>query len=334
VSDPSGAAGHFPAVGVVLQREVAPEDVANYARLIEDLGYDDIWIVEDLHFAGAIATAAAVLAATRRVTVGIGILPATVRNPVFAAMELAALLRGHPGRELIVGLGHGIPEWMAAVGAATAAPVATLVETIGVVRRLLAGDTVDLDGDTVTVHGARLEFPPAQVPRLLAGVRGPRSLQALADVADGVLLAEPSAPGYVAWARRQLGAAADTATVATYDWLSVDDDRATALDRLRSTLAHRPGGLAEPGLRRHLEPLAYAEELRALIDRAPDESALAAGLAPAWIADLAVAGTPDDCRRALERRGAAGATRTALHPDPGRRAEQLRALAAVLPGRR
>ena len=49
----------------------------------------------------------AVLSTTERLDVGIGNLPAVVRNPVFAAMELATLAGIYPGR-LIAGIQVGV----------------------------------------------------------------------------------------------------------------------------------------------------------------------------------------------------------------------------------
>jgi hypothetical protein len=49
------------------------------------------------------------LAATTRIAVGIGIMPAGARNVCFAAMEPATLAQLYPGR-LIAGIGHGMPD--------------------------------------------------------------------------------------------------------------------------------------------------------------------------------------------------------------------------------
>ena len=96
-----------PSVGVMLQRHVDPALIPHRARLFESLGFDDVWVVEDRYFSGGIAQAGAVLSATERLDVGIGNLPAVVRNPVFAAMELATLAGIYPGR-LIAGIQVGV----------------------------------------------------------------------------------------------------------------------------------------------------------------------------------------------------------------------------------
>ena len=108
-------------LGVRIHREQPPESVLSYAQTVESLGFDEVWVVEDLTFAGGLTAAAAVLAATERITVGTGILAAVVRNPVYLAMEIATLERMFPGR-IIAGIGHGVQSWMSAVGARAASP--------------------------------------------------------------------------------------------------------------------------------------------------------------------------------------------------------------------
>ena len=71
----------------------------------------------------AIATSATALAATTRITVGLGVMPAVFRNPVAAAMEIATLARLHPGR-FVAGLGNGAPAWMDHIGALPPKPAA------------------------------------------------------------------------------------------------------------------------------------------------------------------------------------------------------------------
>ncbi len=87
-----------PALGVLLPRDLPAAEVLGYARRAEAAGAASLWVVEDLGFRGGVAQAAAVLAATTTLRVGIGILPAAVRNHAFLAMELATLEQLFPGR--------------------------------------------------------------------------------------------------------------------------------------------------------------------------------------------------------------------------------------------
>ncbi|UCM91899.1 LLM class flavin-dependent oxidoreductase [Streptomyces marincola] len=196
----------------MFDRDQPPEDLAHFAAAVEEQGADDLWVVEDLSWGGSIASAALALAATSRLRVGIGIAPAPLRNPALLAMELATLARVFPGR-LVAGIGHGVPEWMARVGAAPASPLTLLEETVTTVRTLLAGEEAEVDGRAVQVRGVRLVHPPAEPPPVVTGVVRPRSLRLSGRVADGTILAEGQGPRHIAAALPHLTGGREAAAV-------------------------------------------------------------------------------------------------------------------------
>ena len=106
---------------------------------------------------------------------------------------------------MLPGIGHGVQEWMAQMGARTPSPLTTLDEVITAVTRLLAGETVSMEGREVQLRDVALDQPPADPPPVLAGVRGPKSLALAGRVAGGVVLAEPASPTYVRLALEQAG---------------------------------------------------------------------------------------------------------------------------------
>jgi len=175
----------------MIDRDLPPEQLVALSQTAEALGADDVWVVEDIGWGGGIAAAATVLATTSRVRVAIGILPAPLRNPVLAAMEIATLGRLYPGR-FVAGIGHGVQDWMRQVGAAVPSPLALLEETFAVVRRLLSGQRVTLAGRAVSIDDVALVHPLVLSVPLLAGVTGPKSLDLAGRIADGVVLVEGS----------------------------------------------------------------------------------------------------------------------------------------------
>jgi alkanesulfonate monooxygenase SsuD/methylene tetrahydromethanopterin reductase-like flavin-dependent oxidoreductase (luciferase family) len=212
-------------IGVMFDRDQRPEDLPAFAAAAERAGADDLWVVEDLAWAGAISSAALALTATTRLRVGIGIMPAPLRNPALLAMELATLARVFPGR-LIAGIGHGVADWMASVGAAAPAKLPLLGETITAVRTLLAAETARLDGRAVRVDGVRLVHPPAEPPPVVAGVVRPRSLALSGRVADGTVLSEGHGPAAVAAALTHIAPTRPHEVIA-FTYLSLTDDLAT-----------------------------------------------------------------------------------------------------------
>ncbi|WP_407320725.1 LLM class flavin-dependent oxidoreductase [Isoptericola halotolerans] len=59
----------------MLPRDLPAHQVLGYARTAERLGFDELWVVEDLGFRGGFSQAGAVLAGSESIGVGLGILP-------------------------------------------------------------------------------------------------------------------------------------------------------------------------------------------------------------------------------------------------------------------
>src|SRR3954462_13761812 len=171
MTDDNGLRADERALGGMLPRDLPAARFVEFARRAESLGFDELWVVEDCFFRGGVAQAGVALASTERIRVGIGILPAAVRNAAFTAMEAATLAELFPGR-VDVGIGHGMTGWMRQVGALPSRPLTMLEEHVTAVRSALHGRPVDVGGRYVTLHGVRLESPPARPPRGRAG--GPR----------------------------------------------------------------------------------------------------------------------------------------------------------------
>jgi alkanesulfonate monooxygenase SsuD/methylene tetrahydromethanopterin reductase-like flavin-dependent oxidoreductase (luciferase family) len=172
------------------------------ARLADDAGLEELWLWEDCFREGGISTAAAALAWTERVRVGVGLLPVPLRNVAITAMEAASLHRMFPGRA-ILGVGHGVQDWMGQVGARVESPVTLLREHLLALRALLSGERVTVDGRYVTLDDVALDWPP-EVPHggVLAGATGPRSLRLTGEAADGTILTASTNAEGVRTARR------------------------------------------------------------------------------------------------------------------------------------
>lgn len=302
-------------VGVMFRREQAPENLVDYARRVEALGFDELWVVEDCFFTGGIAQAATALAVTERVTVGLGIAPAVARNASFLAMEFATLAGMHPGR-FHGGIGHGVAEWMDQIGETPPSWLAAIEETTTAVRSLMRGDEVTTAGKTVRLRDVKLTHPPADVPLVSLGVRGPKSLQLAGRCADGTILAENSAPEYVAWAQKHIASGANAAGREEPHRLTVyancvvserDSDAARAAIRQWTALTLGGEGNVQ------LAPLPYVDDLLALIAR-DDLDALREGLRDEWLDDLAITGTPENGAAAIRRLASAGADAVVLVP--------------------
>jgi 5,10-methylenetetrahydromethanopterin reductase len=298
-------------LGVMFRPEWPPEELHEFARGAERGGFAELWLVEDCFLVGGLTMAASALAVTERLRVGIGLLPAAMRNPAVAAMEIAGLARLHPGR-FTAAFGHGVEDWMRQIGARPPNRLVALEEIVSAVRRLLAGEQVSMDGGHVHLDDVRLAHVPASPPPVLIGTTGPRALEIAGRVADGFLLAEGSGPAAVRWARSAAGGEGETAV---YAWLSLDDDRDAAAEALRPGL--------ESWRRMGLYPRLF--ELAGVGEDA-------SSLAPDQVRAMAVAGNAEDCAAAVRALWDAGATSVVVVPrHEDHDAQVARFVAGVMP---
>ena len=172
---------------MVFRPQLAPERLRTFVTLADEVGLDDVWLWEDCFLEGGLTASTAALAWTGSVRVGLGLMPVPFRNPALAAMEIATLARLFPGR-FAPAAGHGVLEWMDQIGARAASPMTLLREWVTAVRALLAGETVTTSGSYVRLSGVALDWPPAVVPPLLVGARGPRTIALAGECADGMVL--------------------------------------------------------------------------------------------------------------------------------------------------
>src|SRR3984885_13698665 len=152
-----------PTLAAIFTPDQPPERLGAVAGAAEAAGLAELWVWEDCFSESGIATATAMLAATSRLTVSIGLLPVPLRNVALTAMEIATMARLFPGR-LTVGVGHGVQDWMGQVGARAASPMTLLREYTGALYALLRGERVTTDGRYVHLDDVALDWPPAVVP--------------------------------------------------------------------------------------------------------------------------------------------------------------------------
>jgi 5,10-methylenetetrahydromethanopterin reductase len=286
---------HDTAFGVVFPAHAPAEDLPAFAARAEALGYDELWVIEDCFLSGGLTLAAVALAATQRIHVGIGLLPAAVRNAAIVTMEIATLGRIFPGR-LTVAFGHGVESWMTQIGARPAKRLAALGELVSAVRRLLAGETVDDARSFVQLRGVALDNPPASPPTIAVGTTGPRGIALAGRHAQGLLLPEGCGPTFIAEAKEIADAAAGSSAapprIVAYAWLRLEQDEPARLaltDAVSNWMSFGlfPGPVRAAGL--DAPPPAGRPVSRALAD------------------ELGIVGDAEQCAQAVGRFAGAGA---------------------------
>ncbi len=304
-----------PALGVIFHPKFPPETLADYARRAESAGFDELWLWDDCFLPGAFTSAAIALSATQRLKVGIGLLPATAYNPLFAAMEITTLARAFPER-ILPGFGHGVGTWMTQIGAAPKSSLKALAETVTAVRQLLGGELVTTHGTQVNLDQVQMQLTPAVVPPLYVGAMRDKSLRLAGRVGDGTILTGMSSPAYVRWAREQIQAGMAEVgriqhRVTVYLDVKVNRDGEIARAVMRHSLAERL-----PWADVQLNALRIAAEIDAFI-RAHGVDGVAQHMPDEWLDAFSAAGTPEQAANAIQRLMAAGADSIVFQPLSG-----------------
>ena len=308
--------GWVASPGVALMGDDVPSHVTTWARAAERAGLGSVWIIEDYFHPGAYALAAAAAAVTERLTVGLGVVNPYTRHPVLLAMETAALAGIAPGR-VVLGLGSSNRRWIEAqMGIAFKAPLGGLGESVGIVRRLLAGERVTARGEVFTIDDVELDWKPSAPVPVLLGVKGPKALRLAGEIADGVHCSVLTSPAHVRRVRQTAGAGRPGFAVLAYLIVAIGRD------------GHRARAAAKPLIARYLGVL-HGQSILLDAGLGPDRTrpfreALGRGTPAAELVDdalidaLAVAGTPEHCRRQLARWAEAGldAPIAVLPPEP------------------
>ncbi len=282
---------------VNLMPKAPPARVVELAVEAERLGYTRCWVYDEgLTARDVYVTLAAVASRTEQMLVGPGITNPFSRHPGTTAGAVASLDELSGGRAFL-GLGAGGGLTLAPLGIERRRPITAVRETVEALRGLFAGDTVDLDGATVTFRHARLSYGRADTEIWLAG-RGPKMLALGGEVADGFNLSylHKEMIGDAVAAVRAGAAGRDAPPKLSYSTMVCTTDR-----HLQDARAHLTFRLVD-------SPPEVKERL-GLGETEVDElrSALAAGGPPGaahlvreeWVHPFVVAGTPAECAAEL-----------------------------------
>ncbi len=337
----------WPSFGVRLDGSLSARACIDMTQAAEASGYDSVWMTENLFKRGMLPAAAAAIAATHRIRVGLGVINPYTRHPVQIAMDVGALDELSPGR-VALGVGSGNGERLRRIGARVERPVAAVHDAIAMIRALLAGERVESHGPVFSAAGVKLDYAAAtpQLP-IYAAAMGDQAVRGCGAVADGLIVSNMCAPGFATWALEVLDQGARRAGrpvprhVIHHVFCVTDRDGATARRRARHAIAARLAaywslGAQVPVVREAvlrasgIDPVEYPIALGRL---AAGENTLAV-LDDRYLDAYALAGTPEQCAESALRFAAAGATEVVLGFCDGDVPSQLRALGGVFGSRR
>ena len=186
-----------------------PQDLLEQAIAAERAGFDGITCSDHLQpwweggeSGHAWVWLGAAGQATDQVALGTGVTPPGPRyHPVLIAQAWATLELLFPGRPYL-GIGSGESLNESPLGAdwpPVGEQIDRLEEGLQIIRRLLAGETIDHDGKHFSTKQARLHSRPERIPPIYVSAFGPQAAEVAGRLGDGVwTLGDPeSAPEIV-----------------------------------------------------------------------------------------------------------------------------------------
>jgi 5,10-methylenetetrahydromethanopterin reductase len=291
-------------VGVAFIPGMPYRRVVALARLAEDLGYDDLHIPDQTFHRDPFALLALCAETTERIGLGLAVTNPYTRHPVQIARG-AGLLAEVSGGRFALGLGAGNrPRVLTGLGMEQTGIVARLRETIDVVRRLLAGETVSYDSPTLTLRDVSLDFDPGFGVPIFVATRGPRVLALAGEIADGVMLEGLFTPTALDWALERIAAGAalagreaETIDMIAWQALFLGDADLTSLQRWAALLISttRPEVLARIGVSD-----ASIQAVARAVSSSEGAGEPTADVAPDDAAKLLLVGTPEQVRERID----------------------------------
>jgi len=179
---------HVPSVSVSGLADGAA--YAAYFKLVEDVGLDAVWVEDRIfhpaHLADSLTLLTWAAAATTRIQLGTAVTVLNLRHAPVLARQIATLQHLSGGRVTLgVSIG-GRPEEYQALGVPMVRRVGVFRESLGVLRSLLTGEVVNIDGTYFSLTDAIVR-PAADIPILIGGI-AENAIERAGELGDGWIM--------------------------------------------------------------------------------------------------------------------------------------------------
>ena len=176
-----------PSISDLRMSENAP-----LAHLCEELGFEYLWHSNERFFREMFIRMTSSAIATRTIRIGGAIVEPFAVHPLLTAQSLATLDELSEGR-VTVAIGAGGSGFQM-MGINRQHSAQAVREAYSMIRMLLAGSEVTIEGKVISAYGARLQFTPSRPVPLWVATRGELTLRSSGEYADAVMIATNATP--------------------------------------------------------------------------------------------------------------------------------------------
>lgn len=283
-------------------------DVLDLIQRGESLGYDFAWLPDQTFFQDPFPLLTVAGQQTRRIHLGVGVTNPYTRTPYQVARTIATVSE-LAGRPVALGIGAGNRrELLLPLGMEQVSPANRMREFIEVTRRLLQGETVTYQSETMTLNQVSLKFKPGHPTPVYLAARGPATLRLGGEVGDGVIIGDLLSDDGLDYAQGEIdkgikAAGRSAEEVESVCWAScfiTDGDDAERIERLKPWIAHNL--VASPSVVQ--KALGMDEERIAVMRAAYGEGGAdqaAQYVQPEDVHKLSILGSPERCAETVRR---------------------------------
>ena len=324
-------------IGFLLSMTTAePDSHLNRAIWAEQQGYESVWFGDGGGHMDALTLAAAVAARTSRIRINLSIVPVYTRPPAVFATSAMTLSHLAPGR-ITLGLGASsnvmIESWY---GTPFRKPLTRVRETVELLRKMLDGEKVSYEGETVYSRGFRLATPPqGRVPLYMAALR-PKMLELAGEIADGVILnfvprdSMPRFLEHIDIGAKRAGRRVEDLEIAQLIRVFVTDDVPRAENEFRAVAASY---FFTPVYNKYLAWCGHEREAAQIAEgfRVKDRGMTQSALSRELLHEIAVFGDEAHCRAQLQKYAQVGLDTAVIECCTTDTPDYLRSIAAFTP---
>ena len=305
-------------IAVTLPLSQVLQETIDLVVWAEQNGFDDGWFA-DPGAPDGMTTAAAIAAYTKRMRIGMAIVPVYTRTPSVLAASTDVIAQALPGR-FILGLGSSSEIIMQNFnGIPLERPLTRVKETALMVRSILRGEKTDFtDLQTLYSRGYSQEPTEPEVPIYLAGLR-PKMIEMAAEFGDGVIFnlwpqtALPKMLEHVKIGAARAGKSLEDVEIVNRYVVLVTDDKQDGYEIFRQRFIPY---FANPVYNKYLKWCGYGDEADALTEAwaARDREGTARAFTDEMCDQIGVIGTAEECRERIRRHAEQGVTTSIINP--------------------